>query len=333
MKRWLALPLRVALVTLLMAVAAWFIPTPYILRAPGHADDLSGVVAVGGGHASSSGRLLMTTVIYEKANLLFCFYALFDGRAMLVPVDGREVLPLAGPHGPLPTAFMSQDDVMATSKDVARVVALRKRGYDVPVESTGVRVMGFLPGAAAEGVLRVGDVVDSVDGLRVRKAQQLRAALGTRKAREMVTVRYRRQGVEGEARVALAAHGGKAFLGIMAHDAYEHGKLPVDIDIVTHNVNGASAGLMFTLAIIDQLTPGGITKGHVIAGTGTISLDGTVGPIEGVDLKLSAAQRAGATVFLVPRENYSEVRGSVSQMKIVPVGSVDEALKALEAIP
>lgn len=325
--------LRLTLLAVVLAVAAYYTPTPYILRAPGHADDLSGVVTVKGGHASTPGRLLMTTVIYEKANLLFCFYSMFDSRALLVPAEDAVVAPMAIPHGPIPPLFQSPDDVMSFSKDVARVVALRKLGYDIDVESTGVRVVGFLEGAQASQVLRPDDVVDSVGGVRVRKVGQLRAALGKRKPGDVVKVRYRREGASGEASVTLSAHGGRALLGIIGQDAVEHGPLPVEIDIVTHNVNGASAGLMFTLAIIDQLTPGGITKGHVIAGTGTMSLHGEVGPIEGTDLKLVAAQRSGATVFLVPAENYAEVRDRAPGVKIIPVRTVDDALKALKALP
>lgn len=331
MKRWTAL--RLTVLAVVLAVAAWFIPTPYILRAPGHADDLSGVVRVKGGHASTPGRLLMTTIIYEKANLLFWLYSMFDARAMLVPADDGGLTPVAVPHGPIPPLFQSPDDVMAFSKDVARVVALRKMGYDIDVQSTGVRVVGFLEGASAPQVLHPDDVVDRVDGVRIRKVTELRAALGKRKPGDVMTVRYRRQGVNGEGRFALADHGGRALLGIIGQDAVEHGPLPVDVDIVTHNVNGASAGLMFTLAIIDQLTPGGITKGHVIAGTGTMSLHGEVGPIEGTDLKLVAAQRAGATVFLVPEENYAEVRDHAPGMKVVPVRAIDDALRALKALP
>lgn len=325
--------LRLTLLAIVLAVAAYFTPTPYILRAPGHADDLSGVVTVKGGHVSTPGRLLMTTVIYEKANLLFCFYSMFDSRAMLVPAEDAVLAPMAIPHGPIPPMFQSPDDVMSFSKDVARVVALRKLGYDVRVESTGIRVVGFLEGAQASRVLRPDDVVDSVGGVRVRNVPQLRAALRNRKPGEVVAVRYRRQGVSGDGSIPLSAHGGRALLGIIGQDAIEHGALPVDIEIVTHNVNGASAGLMFTLAIIDQLTPGGIMKDHVVAGTGTMSLQGEVGPIEGADLKLVAAQRAGATVFLVPVENYPEVRDRAPGMKIIPVRTVDDALKALKALP
>lgn len=332
MRTWLALPARITVVTVLLAAAAYFVPTPYILRAPGHADDLASIVHVQGGRASQNGRLLMTTIIYEEANLLFCFYSMFDSRAMLVP-DDEVVVMKPPPHGaPLPFPRITED-VMAHSKDVARVVALRRTGYDIRVESTGVRILGFLPNAPAASWLRLDDVIDSVDGVRVRSVLGMRDALRKRAPGQQATVRYRRAGQAGEARFALVDHGGRALVGIVGQDAMEHGRLPLEIDIRTPNVNGASAGLMFTLAIIDQLTSGKLARGHVIAGTGTIALDETVGAIEGVDLKLVAAQRAGATVFLVPQENYPEIRGRAPEIKIIPIRTLDDALDALKALP
>ena len=193
-------------------------------------------------------------------------------------------------------------------------------------------MVGFLAGVPSASHLQLDDVIDEVDGTRVRTVPQLRQSIRGRKPGDAVTVKLRRAGKAAEASFALASHGGRPMLGIVSQDAIEHSKLPVDIDIVTHNVNGASAGLMFTLAIIDQLTPGGITKGNVVAGTGTIEMNGNVGPIEGVDLKLVAARRAGATVFLVPLDNYSEAKDKGDGMKLIPVQSVDDALQALKAL-
>ena len=109
---------------------------------------------------------------------------------------------------------------------------------------------------------------------------------------------------------------------------------PVNVDIDSGSVGGPSAGLAFTLGVIDALTPGELTGGAKVASTGTISLDGTVGPIGGMKQKVATVERAGAKVFLVPASEADDARAAVgkSDLKIVPVENVDDALKALAAI-
>jgi PDZ domain-containing protein len=331
----LKLSVRLTIIALLIAVTAYFIPTSYILRAPGHADDLSRIVHVQGGDASHPGHLFMTTVIYEKANLLFCFYSMFDRYAMLVPSEETPMRRVAMPP-PIhePVFIGSAEDMMEHSKNVAAIVALRKLGYDIKFESTGVRVIGFLDrNVPAASMLHERDVIDALDGTRVRTVAQLRETLKNKKPGDLVTVRIRRDGKSLTVKFPLTQHQGHTLIGIMSQDNVEHGKLPVDVHITTHNVNGASAGLMFTLEIIDQLTPGGITRGHNIAGTGTIELDGGVGPIEGTELKEVAARRAGATVFLVPEENYADVRDRLPGMNVISVRTLDDALRAIKSLP
>lgn len=330
----LKLSLRLTLIALLIAVTAYFIPTPYILRAPGHADELSTLVHVQGGEPHPPGHLYMTTVIFEKANLLFCLYSMFDHHAMLVPTEEtpfRRVV--QAPPGPLP-AIGTAEDMMEHSKDVAVIVALRKLGYEINFESTGVRVIGFLDySVPAASMLHLRDVIDVIEGVRVRSVAELRKVIHGRKPGDTVTVQVRRGGKTETLSFPLIQHAQQTLIGIMTDDNVEHGKLPRDVEIVTHNVNGASAGLMFTLEIIDQLTPGGITHGHNVAGTGTIELDGKVGPIEGTELKEVAAQRAGASVFLVPASNFADIKDKLPEMKVIPVSSLDDALRALKALP
>src|SRR6185295_15231828 len=109
---------------------------------------------------------------------------------------------------------------------------------------------------------------------------------------------------------------------------------PVNVDIDSGSVGGPSAGLAFTLGVIDALTPGELTGGQKVATTGTISLDGSVGPIGGIKQKVFTVERAGVKVFLVPASEAADARDAAGNrgLKIIPVENVDDALKALASI-
>lgn len=109
------------------------------------------------------------------------------------------------------------------------------------------------------------------------------------------------------------------------------------VSFVDTNVGGPSAGLMFTMEIYNRLTPGDLTKGHRVAGTGTIDAEGVVGAIGGVKHKIVAADREGAEIFFVPVKNYDEAKTKADKigtsMKLVPISTLDEALKYMEELP
>jgi len=109
-------------------------------------------------------------------------------------------------------------------------------------------------------------------------------------------------------------------------------RFPFDVQISSGDIGGPSAGLMWALGLYDLLTPGDLTGGRTIAGTGEINVDGAVGPIGGIEDKIVAAERAGAEVFLVPAENMAELKGvDTGDMKLVSVSTFQEALDALAA--
>jgi PDZ domain-containing protein len=106
---------------------------------------------------------------------------------------------------------------------------------------------------------------------------------------------------------------------------------PFDVEISLEKVGGPSAGLMFSLGIIDTVTPGDLTGGKHIAGTGTISPDGLVGPIGGIEQKLQGARAGGATLFLAPAANCQEVAGRIPDgLQVVRVETLAEARDAVE---
>jgi Lon-like protease len=231
---------------------------------------------------------------------------------------------------------------MTSSQDNATVAALEQLGYDVPMVLT---VTGVAPGSGADGVVEEGDVIVSIqpegeERTEVEAFSDLTAVLSHTRADTPVTLGVLRGGEPTDLAVATMGHPetplGPAepppgsLLGVLLDPKVE---LPVNIDFDIDNIGGPSAGTMFALGIIDSLTPGEMTGGQKIAGTGTMNLAGEVGAIGGIRQKLVGASNAGAEWFLAPQGNCGEVVGHVPDgLRVVSVGTLGEARDAVEAI-
>jgi len=222
---------------------------------------------------------------------------------------------------------------MADSQQEAIAVALRGLGQTVPEV---VSIAELTKGSPAQGALRAGDVVVSIDGKVITTPDSVRAAIRAHKPGESVTFTVRRAGKEQAVTVKTANVQGNAVVGILLRTEFV---FPTKVSINAGDVGGPSAGLMFSLAVYDKLTPGSLTGGANIAGTGTIDSAGNVGPIGGIHQKLVGAQRGGATWFLAPADNCNstewrtEVSGHVPQgLRVVKVATFTQARDAVEAI-
>ncbi len=224
---------------------------------------------------------------------------------------------------------------MQDSKDTAIAVALEYLGYDVTLQGEGVYVAAVLEGTPAEGVLRAGDVITEVNGVSVMLRDDGVGEIVKNSIGDTIALKVDREGDSLDLEVQLIEHTtnpGQPMVGFEAQTHNEMLELPFEIDIDTQNVGGPSAGLMYTLTIIDLLTEDDLTGGTVIAGTGTINSSGDVGAIGGVRQKVVAAEAAGASVMLVPKSNLDEARSAPANgIELVPVSSLDEAVQALQA--
>lgn len=226
--------------------------------------------------------------------------------------------------------------LMTDSQEKAKVVALERLGYDVEKTPIGSFLEDVDPSYPAASVLKPGMTVVEAGGEPVRSTDDLVAAITARKPGEDLALSV--IPLEGGEAVDVTAELGSrqgepdvAALGVQPVDRFRYG-FPVDITIDTGKVGGPSAGLAFTLAILDRLTPGKLTGGDRMAVTGTIELDGTVGPVGGVVHKTEAAISEGATVFLVPPEEFEEAKDAArGRIEIEQVRTLDEALAALVA--
>lgn len=217
---------------------------------------------------------------------------------------------------------------MVSSQENATAAAMHELGIPVP---TTLTVAGFSPGSDAEEMLAEGDVVLAVDGQEVPDLPQLRDRMQQVDPGHPVTVRVERDGAPVEVEVTTTrGPEGETLLGVLIDPRYQ---FPFDVSIQIEDIGGPSAGMMFALGIVDKLTPGAMTGGERIAGTGTIDSSGRVGPIGGIRQKLVGAASSGATHFLAPAGNCDEVVGAVPEgLQVVRVETLGEARDAVEAI-
>jgi len=188
-------------------------------------------------------------------------------------------------------------------------------------------------GSPADGELEPADRILTVDGQRVRSPAQVRRLISSRPPGDSVRLGILR-GSQRMSKVltteAAPDDPQRAVIGVLPGAGYVS---PIDVSIQLGNVAGPSAGLMFTLGIIDKMTPSSLSGGAHVAGTGTITAGGRVGPIGGIEQKLFGARRDGAEFFLAPAANCDEAAQSVPRgLQLVRVRTLDGAVRALEAI-
>ena len=216
---------------------------------------------------------------------------------------------------------------MADSQQEAITVALRALGQKVPEV---VSITALTKDSPATGVLREGDVLVSIDGRAVTSPDSVRAAVRTHKPGQSVAFSVLRAGKAQVLTVKTVGVKGVAAVGVFLRSEFV---FPTKVSINAGDVGGPSAGLMFSLAIYDKLTPGPLTGGANIAGTGTIDSAGVVGPIGGIQQKLVGARRGGAAWFLAPADNCNEVVGHIPDgLRVVKIATFNQARDAVEAI-
>ncbi len=237
---------------------------------------------------------------------------------------------------------------MDNSKQAAVVLAFRTLGYTIAEHGQGALVLALAgPDVPVTGLLNPGDAITGIDGTVTPVARDAVAILQTHKPGDAITihvakpnstdsvpktVRLGTRTADSCVPIATSTEAGSGCLGVSLGTKQHKFDLPFDVKIDTSGIGGPSAGLAFTLALIDELTPGELTGGQKIAVTGTIDIDGTVGDVGGVVQKTAAVRHAGATLFLVPPNEFKDAqRHAGKRLKIAQVATLAEALDALLA--
>lgn len=310
-----------------LGVGGWQLPVPYAAMGPGPTFNTLGtgergekvITFEGRRPHRTTGHLNMTTV--SELDNLDLFTAIKGWLSSSQTVVPRSLL--FPPNKSQKQVQHEQQQQFASSQDSATNAALSYLGY-----SKKVVVSELDKGSSAARALKIGDTITSVGGRPVRNLDDYRAALGKVPAGGTVSVGYLRDREPGTAR--LVAGTDPVELGF---DVVYEPRAPFTVSINLPNIGGPSAGLMFALGIIAKAGGQNLTGGKFIAGTGTINNDGDVGAIGGITLKMLAARRAGATIFLVPASNCSEARGGDPPgLRMVKVSTLDGAVHALRSL-
>lgn len=316
-------------------VGGLLLKVPYVALVPGSARDTEPLLAVSGADEfPSEGELLFTTVrVRQRPNLWEYLWLKIDDDATVLPE--QDILGDRTPEENREFNLAMMND----SKRIAVAVALEELGYDA-VKTDAVVVQQLVPDSPAEDVLVLGDSILSIDGQPTTNTAELVDILAGREPGDEVALSVQRFGeVElREISVRLAANPDRpedGFLGIQPVDRPQFlNDFGFTVDIDSGSVGGPSAGLAFTLAVLDQLTEGELTGGAQVAVTGTIGALGNVGPVGGVLQKTAAVVDLGADAFIIPaglgEVELEAIRARAgTDLEIIPVSTLDEALDAL----
>lgn len=332
-QRTLAGLLAVPLVLALLGVAL-LSPLPYVVYRPGLTLDVLGraggkpIVQVQG-HPTypDDGQLRMTTVSVTRPDTPVRLPELLAAWAS----RKDAVYPWDAVYEQGTTDRDSEQEgavQMETSQDTATAVALQELGEKVPAV---VKVVSVSKGAPADGKLEVGDIIVSIDGLAVttKNTDEAVKRIQQTPAGGSVQLVVRRDGSERTVQVTPQEQDGTPKIGVGLGVGYD---FPFDVRInLSDDIGGPSAGLMFSLAVYDVLTPGSLTGGERIAGTGEIEPDGSVGAIGGIQQKIAAADRDGAELFLVPKDNCAEALGAdKGDVRLVEVTTMHDAVTSVQ---
>ncbi|AVK83044.1 peptidase [Lysinibacillus sp. B2A1] len=320
----------------------------YIMK-PGSAYDVSKFVTVENNHTENKGSMSLMTVAMQQATPFSYLWAktqkyqkLMDINQVRNPLEDEEEY------------NVRQLKLMSDSQFNAKYIAFQKAGLQTTIHFDGVFVLNVLDGGASDGLLKAGDEIIEVDGHKISNQQMLVDLLKLKELGDKATIKFIRNKIEQEVTITLKeiprAEEKRAGLGISYAESKSIETNP-KVTMKTEDIGGPSAGLMFTLEILDQLLEEDLTKGYAVAGTGEMLVDGSVGRIGGIDYKVIAADKDDMEIFFAPddeispelKAKYPELESNYAtavktakeigtKMKIVPVKTVDDAIKYLKQL-
>ncbi|MGE7090021.1 SepM family pheromone-processing serine protease [Lysinibacillus sp. NPDC048646] len=320
----------------------------YIMK-PGSAYDVSEFVTVSDGDTDDAGTMSLMTVAMQQATPFTYLWAktqkyqkLMDINQVRNPLEDDEEYNIR------------QLKLMSDSQFNAKYVAFQRAGLEAKIHFEGVFVLNVLDGGASDGLLKAGDEIIQVDGQKISNQQMLVELLKDKQIGDHVTIQFVRDKKEQQETIILKeiprSEERRAGLGITYAESKSITTNP-NVTMKTEDIGGPSAGLMFTLEILNQLLDEDLTKGYAIAGTGEMLIDGSVGRIGGIDYKVIAADRDGMEIFFAPddeisaemKAKYPELESNYAtavktakdigtKMKIVPVKTVDDAIAYLKQL-
>lgn len=317
-------------ILLALFALAFIAPLPYVLIAPSVPDDVLGkLISIKGvptfqdraKDKSIKSRLFITSVLVTNPDSY-----LSGGEILLNWISGNTaVLPHDSIYPPdVSAAEVSAENSadMKNSQFDATAASLNFLGYNL---KSVVEVTDIQSQSDAINKLKKADRILSVDGVAITKTTDIRDALKNKKAGELVEIKIARDNLTFLVKL-MANSSGVPVIGIFVANSYD---FPISVKFNLDRTGGPSGGLIFSLGIIEKLTPEDLLHGRKVAGTGTIDADGKVGPIGGINEKLIGAAKAGATIFLAPAANCADLTHIPKGLLVIPVKTLTEAVSAL----
>jgi PDZ domain-containing protein len=306
-----------------LALCLGSIPLPLFVERPGPARDVVPLIDIDGAATyQPQGHLYFTTVTFFEPTVYGALGGWLDPVQRVVP---REAVI---PQGVSRREFDRINVSLMDQSQIAAVAASLRDLKGYPREhGPGVIVYETVRGSPADGRLFPGDLITEVDGEPLEGVAQFARAV--RDAGEGGALFLRVRPLEGGEAETIEVRAGRLDDRV-AVGVYLVPGFPFEVRFESGDVSGPSAGLMWALGVTDMLTPGDLSEERSVAGTGTIDIEGNVGPIGGVALKVAAAEEAGAEVFLLPQRNLAEARTAGADIRLVPVSTLDQAVAYLE---
>lgn len=320
--------LAAGLVLLAVVAILYFAPSDKYIFLPDKARAVAPLVDVQGERPDrNGGGIYYVAVDVRQATILEKLIPGLRGGATLVDVSQvRAPGENEEEHRRAELASMRQ------SQEYAAAVALRSLGYRIQIVPRGALIESTVKGFPASGKLRPKDLVVGVDGHEVRSPDEFRAFIGRKRPGEIVRLRVKRGNRTRTIAVRTTKNPDRPdrpFIGVLIHEPDV--KLPVQVRIDTGEVGGPSAGLAFALDVVNELGRD-VDRGHKVAASGELRLDGSVGAVGGIKQKTIGARRAGADVFLVPGDNAREAQRHAGGLRVIAVNSFRQALRSLATL-
>jgi Lon-like protease len=330
-------PLRLASAGLILLVATLAILLTHrsnqYLEIPDDAHSLGDLVQVPGAKPDADGGgIYYVDILLKPASLL-------ESYIKFIRPEGADLIPRAEivqPGISDQQRFKLDLATMKVSQEIASVVALRQLGYHVPIRPAGVRVVAITSGSHAAGVLQPGDVIVAANGKPVRTRTDLAAVFARLRPGDVAKITIRRDGKKRTFPIRTTAdteNRKRAIIGVLPIQALGV-RLPFTIKFNLRKVGGPSAGLAFALELLEKKGRD-VDHGYKVAATGEIQLDGSVTRIGGIKQKTIGARKSHVDVFLVPvdGDNARDAKRYADGLRIIPVKSFQQALRALATLP
>lgn len=332
----------ISIILAILILIAFFWPMPSYIESPGSADNLKSFVKINNYPDKHPGKFMITSVKLAQAHPVTYLMA----KILLYSSVESEQSVTGGQSND--TYVKMQDFYMQSAINEAKAVAVKAAHKKVTKDYLGIYVMDVQKNSQFKHQLKVGDTITKVDGHHFQSAFGFQKYIAKKKVGQRLRVQYQHDGQLKTATAPLIKlSSGKTGIGIILTDNVKIKTQP-EVKVDPGQIGGPSGGLMFSLQIYGQLTKQNIRHGQNIAGTGTINPDGTVGEIGGIDKKVVAAKKAGATIFFAPYlkptkavlqlepghvTNYQLAKKTAKKvapnMKVVPVSTFKQAVHYL----